>query len=208
MRWIAPGLCRLSGEPRKKTLIDDSMMQAPQIIQRTEMRLSPWASIITKNVAFPERTEPEIYHALRQADYVNVLAVTMDGRVPLVRQYRPTLERFTVELPGGLRDSDEDPAMSATRELWEETGLRPIGELISLGALAPDAGRLENRFWGFVARVDGAATVDWRAEPGVEPLFVSKAELHELLISGRMENALHVALIGMAVFRAVFDWKS
>ena len=183
-------------------------MQEPQIVQRNETRLSPWVSIIARSVAFPERAELEVYHALRQADYVNVLAVTVDGRVPLVRQYRPTLERFTVELPGGLRDADEDPAVSATRELWEETGLRPIDGLIPLGALSPDAGRLENRIWGFVAQVDDAAAADWRAESGVEPLFVSKAELHELVVTGRMENALHVALIGMAVFRAVFDWKS
>lgn len=183
-------------------------MQEPQIIQRNETRLSPWVSIITKSVAFPERAEPEIYHAVRQADYVNVLAVTVDGRVPLVRQYRPTLERFTLELPGGLRDADEDPVVSATRELWEETGLRPIDELIPLGALAPDAGRLENRFWGFVAKVDCPTDGNWRAESGVDPLFVSKAELHDLVISGRIENALHVALIGMAIFRAIFDWKS
>lgn len=183
-------------------------MQEPQIVQRNETRLSPWTSLITKSVAFPGQTKPETYHALRQADYVNVLAVTADGRVPLVRQYRPILERFTLELPGGLRDADEDPAISATRELWEETGLRPIAELISLGALAPDAGRLTNRFWGFVTKVGYAAESDWRAESGVESLFVSKTELHELVVNGRIENALHVALIGMAVFRAVFDWKS
>lgn len=182
-------------------------MQEPHIIKRSETRLSPWVSIIERSVVFPGIAVPAVYHALRQADYVNVLAVTSSGRVPLVRQYRPTLERFTIELPGGLREGDENPAEAAGRELWEETGLRPLGVLESLGSLAPDAGRLENRLWGFVARVEEGAEPNWRPEPGVEPLFVSKADLQALATSGQIENALHVALIGMAIFCGLFDWK-
>jgi ADP-ribose pyrophosphatase len=49
---------------------------------------------------------PEIYHGLEVADYVTVLAVTADGRVPLVRQFRPAVEKYTIELPGGLAELD------------------------------------------------------------------------------------------------------
>ena len=52
--------------------------------------------------------------------------VLPDGRVLLIRQFRPAIDRETLELPAGARDSSgEDPAVTAARELEEETGYRP-----------------------------------------------------------------------------------
>lgn len=64
-----------------------------------------------------------------------VLPVLPDGRVLMVRQYRNALERDTLEIPAGCRDSlDEDTAICATRELEEETGYKSnkISFLLSL----------------------------------------------------------------------------
>jgi len=66
-----------------------------------------------------------------------VLAVLPDGRIPIVRQYRPALESFTWEFPAGLVDPDEDPAACCRRELLEETGY--VARAVhALGAYAPD----------------------------------------------------------------------
>lgn len=52
-----------------------------------------------------------------------VLPVLNDGRFVMVRQYRPALGRWTVEIPGGARDSvTEDTRETVARELEEETG--------------------------------------------------------------------------------------
>lgn len=52
-----------------------------------------------------------------------VLPVLPDGRLVMVRQYRNALERETIEIPAGCRDSlSEDTAVCAARELEEETG--------------------------------------------------------------------------------------
>lgn len=64
-----------------------------------------------------------------------VVAVRDDGKVLMVRQYRPALERETLEIPAGARDSvTEDTMVCAARELEEETGYRcdSMGFLISL----------------------------------------------------------------------------
>ena len=51
-----------------------------------------------------------------------VLPVTDDGELLLVRQYRHALGRYTLEIPAGKRDGDEDFLVCAIRELKEETG--------------------------------------------------------------------------------------
>lgn len=52
-----------------------------------------------------------------------VLAVLPDGKIVMVRQYRNALNRVTLEIPAGSRDSvTEDTAICAKRELEEETG--------------------------------------------------------------------------------------
>ena len=54
-----------------------------------------------------------------------VLPVLPDGRILMVHQYRNALERDTIEVPAGARDSiNEDTAVCAARELEEETGYR------------------------------------------------------------------------------------
>ena len=54
-----------------------------------------------------------------------VVAVREDGKLLMVRQYRNALERMTLEIPAGARDSvTEDTKVCAARELEEETGYR------------------------------------------------------------------------------------
>ncbi|MCM0018612.1 MAG: NUDIX hydrolase [Tagaea sp.] len=143
------------------------------------------------------------FHSLRQADYVTLLAVTSADEVVLVRQYRPALERVTLELPGGLVDGDLDPGATVARELEEEAGFRVRGAPEFLGTLDPDTGRLENRFHCFVA--PGIEPLpDWRAEPGLERLLVPKAEFLDMIRSGAFPTALHVALVGLAVLKGRF----
>lgn len=54
-----------------------------------------------------------------------VVAVRQDGKLLMVRQYRNALDRFTLEIPAGARDSRTEPTIEcAARELEEETGYR------------------------------------------------------------------------------------
>lgn len=83
--------------------------QWPKIKSRHTSTLSPWVDIIAREVEFAPDEPTQTYHAVGQLDYLAIVALTPDGRFPLVRQYRPALEAFTLELPAGLAE----PAVSA-----------------------------------------------------------------------------------------------
>lgn len=51
-----------------------------------------------------------------------VLAITDDGKIPMVKQYRNALDRYTLEIPAGGLNAGEDMHTAAVRELKEETG--------------------------------------------------------------------------------------
>jgi ADP-ribose pyrophosphatase len=174
---------------------------APRVTARERTVLSPWVTVIARTIVRGDSANEAVYHALELPDYVSVLAATDDGRIVLVRQYRPALEDFSTELPGGLLDPGEEPAICAQRELLEETGYM-CNELVPLGIYAPDTGRLGNRLWGYFAPNCRPAT-GWRSEEEVELLLVSKVDFLRDVAEARFAHALHVALVGTALARGL-----
>ena len=102
----------------------------------------------SRSVDFGRGAAPETYHAVNQADYVGIWAMTPDGRSVVVRQYRPAVKRHTWEFPAGMVDGEEDAAATCVRELKEETGLT-ARRVHASGTYAPDTARLSNAFQHF-----------------------------------------------------------
>jgi ADP-ribose diphosphatase len=175
----------------------------PKIKARRTTSVSPWMTIIEREVAFAEDAAPELYHAIGQADYIAIVALTPDGKIPIVRQYRPALERFTWELPAGMVDDGESPEACCRRELMEETGLA-ARTVHALGAYAPCTARLSNRIHSFfVATGPHGATPP--VEPGITVKLVSPAELAGLILSGEFVLQLHIGALLLAGLRGHID---
>jgi 8-oxo-dGTP pyrophosphatase MutT (NUDIX family) len=175
----------------------------PRITSRTTTRISPWVTLIAREVEFSPGAKREIYHGIATFDYVTVLARTPDGRVPLVRQYRPAAEDFTFEFPGGIIDTAEGAAGTATRELLEETGF-PSKTLHLLGVTKNDAGRLGNRVHSYFIETE-AQTVDFRPEDGVTTHLVTPSELVDMIMSGKFDAQANLGTLLLAVIRGHFN---
>jgi ADP-ribose pyrophosphatase len=169
----------------------------PKILGRTVTTISPWMDVIAREVEFAPGAKPEVYHAVGQLDYLAILALTPDGRIPTVRQYRPAMEAFTWELPAGLVESGEDPAEAAARELLEETGYaaRAIHSLSAPAAAC--TGRLNNRIHSYFVET-GERIADYTPEPGMTVALKTPAELAAMIKANEFVQQLHLGTLMLA----------
>ena len=79
------------------------------------------------------------YQVVRHPGGAAVLALHDDGCITLIRQLRPAVGDFLLEIPAGRLAKGEDPQLCATRELMEETGL-VAKDIVSLGVVHPSPG--------------------------------------------------------------------
>ena len=130
------------------------------------------------------------FYRIHSGSWAQIVPVTKDGDVVLVRQYRHGARKVTLEMPAGLVDPGEDPAQAALRECLEETGYRAENP-ISLGVVYPNPALFANRLYAYVA-VD---VVPERAIQNVgaeetEVVLVPTRELPKLMLNGTIDHAL------------------
>ena len=174
-------------------------MSFPKLISKTQMPISPWVELVEKVVQFEPDGPAATYHCLTQAAYVGVFAQTEDGRIPIVRQYRPCVESYTWEFPAGTLDSGDTPEEAARREVLEETGLS-LTTLTYLGNFHPDTGRLQVESHAFYARA-GRVADEFVGEKGLSVQYVSHNDLKRMIVSGEFKHQLHVAIYAAAIVR-------
>lgn len=163
----------------------------PEIVNRLKVFSNRWVTLVRKDL-----DTGEDYYTLETTDYAVVVALTPARRIPLVRQFRPCLETFTLEPPAGWIDLNETPEQACRRELLEEVGLRAV-ELVPLARTAADPGRLSNHQHAFFALAEEPAS-GWHPEEGLEVVWVDEAELYRLLVQGAVHHALPIALCYLA----------
>lgn len=143
----------------------------------------------------PSRQERE-FVVIDTASWVNVVPVTAEGNVVLIRQYRHGIQDVVVEIPGGMIDPGEEPEAAAVRELEEETGytvgsirpwpaycpIRPFRTTTST-CLPPKAAARRAS-----ARLDAFECIDVFERP--------LSDIPELIRNGEISHAMIIAAFG------------
>lgn len=111
-----------------------------------------WIHLRADKCALADNTVIEPYYVLEYADWVSVLAIDINGKAILVREYRHGAGLVGLGLVGGgIDDDDASPEDAARRELREETGYL-TNELICLGTGYANWGNQNNRIHYFLAK--------------------------------------------------------
>ena len=125
---------------------------------------------------------------LESNDAANVVAITKDKKIVMVRQLRFGITKETIELPGGFVDEGEDSKIAALRELREETGY--TGENWTyLGEIESNPAFMKSMVYHWLAReveLKGKTILD--DGENVEVLCLSIEEIKEKMKEGLIQH--------------------
>ena len=137
---------------------------------------------------------------VRHPGAVAIVALTDEGRICLVRQYRTALGRVTVEIPAGKLDPGEDPLDCARRELAEETGMR-AEKIAFLTTIATSDGFTDELIHIYMATGLTFADSSPDDDEFINVDLVELPELVDAVLDGRVEDAKTV--VGALICDAV-----
>jgi ADP-ribose diphosphatase len=136
---------------------------------------------------------------LELSTWANVVALTKDGDVVLVRQYRHGVCDVLLEFPGGVVEDGEDPAEGVRRELLEETGYT-VSNVVEVGRIYPNPAFQTNTLHCFLA-LDAEKVSAQNLDAG-EDIEVQLTPLDELIAIAKMGGFLHALDIAV-LFQAL-----
>ena len=168
--------------------------------------IKPWPRIRSRSVGsfrvFSIRADTTVsprtgvehdFYVIETQDWVNIIPLTADRRVAMIKQYRHGSGEVTLEIPGGLVDVGETPESAAARELLEETGYQ-AEEIVKIGVSNPNPAIFNNRCYTFVARNAtrvGDPLPDKTED--IEAELIPLADIPELIRKGKIDHAIVIS---------------
>ncbi|MBU0614035.1 NUDIX hydrolase, partial [Patescibacteria group bacterium] len=107
-----------------------------------------WVYKIKKFIA--HHGEEVDYHISSGRGFSLIIGVDADGKIPMVKQWRPTIERESLEFPAGCIESGQKPLQCAKEEFAQEAGLVAYN-MQSLGKQSVFIGRSDSEMHIFLA---------------------------------------------------------
>ena len=155
----------------------------------------------------PSGKQIPTWYVMEFPDWINVIAITKDGKMVMEDQYRHALGETHYELVAGVVDPGETPLEAAKRELSEETGYEG-GEWKLFMTLSPNPTNHNNLSYTFLAR--GVEKVREQHQEPTEDIHVDIMEpeqVLEMLRDGEIIQALHAAPLWKYFYLCVLPFR-
>ncbi len=154
----------------------------------------------------PETGKEHDFYIIDSPDWINIIPLTEDNRVVMVRQYRHGTREITLEIPGGMVEPGDTAEESARRELLEETGYE-AGDVSQLGVIDPNPAILSNRCTTFLARdLTRVNAGNFDETEDIEVVYVPIGQIPSLIQNGTITNSLIVVAFWW-YFNGVVDFS-
>jgi ADP-ribose pyrophosphatase len=150
-------------------------------------------SLRTDRAISPRTEKDHDFFILESSSWVNIIPLTPENEVVMVRQYRHGIRDVTLEIPGGLVEQNDNAEKAAHRELFEETGYR-TSEMILLGSVHPNPAIQNNQCFTFLATdvsLTGSQHQDEKED--IEVVLRPLTEIPKLIRNGDITHALVLA---------------
>lgn len=168
-------------------------------LSSTYIHKGPWATLRTDKCEMPDGRIVDDYYVLEYPNWVNAVALTQEGNVLMVRQYRHAAGIVSLEIPGGVIDGDEAPIDAMRRELLEETGYR-FDDIEPIATIYANPSTANNQTFCYLAK--GGIKVQGQSLDEHEELIVEEytiAEVKQLLATNEIKQALHCTALFYAL---------
>jgi ADP-ribose pyrophosphatase len=159
----------------------------------------PWLVVENHTVELPDGRLIPDWPWIITPDYINVVAVTEDGRFICFRQVKYGIEGTTLGIVGGFVEEGEEPFNAARRELLEETGYEST-DWVSLGSYRVDPNRgiaMGHLYLARQARYVSPPNADDLEEQ--EMILLTRAEVETALVQGEFKVLAWAASVAFAL---------
>ncbi|HLF99121.1 MAG TPA: NUDIX hydrolase [Acidimicrobiia bacterium] len=144
-------------------------------------------------------------YTVRHPGAVVIVAVDEHERVVMVRQFRSAARGHLLEVPAGKREPDEEPEVTARRELEEEVGLH-AADLVKLSEFFNSPGFTDELTHVYLARSlsPAASGAELKAEERfMEVSRIALAEAEALMATGAIRDGK--SIIGLVLARRYLE---
>lgn len=153
----------------------------------------PWLTVRRDTVRLPNGTVHPEYYVLEYPRWINVIAITRNGRFVMVRQYRHGLGVVATELCAGVVEEGEETLEAAKRELLEETGFGGGDWELSM-VISANPGSQNNLSYCYIARgVEKLSDQHLDKTEDIEVVMMTEEEVYGMLERDELKQALMCA---------------